>query len=228
MRTPISSRTYPTAITPGPEVELRTSIDLAITWALQQQRSLGGQILVRVPNAPVLREHPKLAALVKSHGAMTGTSRTRTWGWNGGPVIAAWLGRDEIGELAEDGRTRALVVLPWLHHEVAGWVAAAEPECLGGAPELALGEALDPVAEQAMETATILTFSGDSVRREYAVAVLLALRGGGHPIQPDAMYAWALRRGWQQFGAERFRELAMQAASGKGMRIGRPNPIRPD
>jgi hypothetical protein len=104
-------RTYPAALAAGPEHGEHGLRD-AIRWVLTQLQELGGQVCIYAPGVANIRDNRLLAAFSATPGVVAGTWKSRG-NWTAGAVLAAWPTRDKLGEIADDPRTRALVVIPW-------------------------------------------------------------------------------------------------------------------
>jgi hypothetical protein len=137
-----------------------------------------------------------------------------------------------LGEIADDLRTRALCVVPWVKGEIDAWAAAADPELLGPASGPEPKSSLDPVVVEGLKTLTHSVNLGNnlagSLDRRDAVAVLRTLQEGGYHLHPDPIYSWALANGWQARGAERLRKLATDFEAGKRPRLRGGYPFRSD
>lgn len=99
------------------------------------------------------------------------------------------------------------------------WINAFQPECLAG-PPIATTDPLiaDPVIEVAMRSFTATTFGGatmyDSRDGDCVTHGLMELRRGGHVIEPDLLFAAALRDGWKGRQALIFWKVAGEVAKG--------------
>lgn len=148
-------------------------------------------------------------------------------------MLAAWPSRDKLGEIADDRRTTALAVVPWVEGEVDAWVAAVAPERLGIAEDTQIAPgSLDPVVVEGLKHLSLVVnhsnnLAGSMDKRD-AIAVLRMLKKGGYSLRPDAVYAWALAIGWPARGAERLRELAHKFEAGVAVRGGQNPAVRPN
>lgn len=226
------TRDYPTALAADPkqpDLALRT----AFQWVLTKQREVGGSILVFAPAKQNIDRNTMLAEFCRRAGVQVATWRKGAWGWGGGPVLAAWPSRDKLAEIADHHGIRALCVVPWADGEVDAWATVANPELLLGAEQPAARTVTDLVVVEGMKSLTLMVnhsnhLAGALDKRD-AVAVLTTLHRGGHRLDPDAIYAWALANGWPGQGAERLREMGHKISSGVRMRTGtRDNPLRSD
>lgn len=99
------------------------------------------------------------------------------------------------------------------------WINAFQPECLAG-PPIVTNDPLtaDPVVAVAMESFTAKTYGGstmhDSRDGDRVTHGLMELRRGGHAIQPDLLFAAALRDGWKGREAVTFWKVAKEVAKG--------------
>lgn len=99
------------------------------------------------------------------------------------------------------------------------WINAFQPECLAGPPITATDPLIaDPVIEVAMRSFTAKTFGGttmyDSRDGDCVTHGLMELRRGGHVIEPDLLFAAALRDGWKGRQALIFWTVAREVAKG--------------
>jgi hypothetical protein len=189
--------------------------------------------LIVAPGRANVDHNSLLSEFVKRTGVTVATWRSRLRDWHGGPVLAAWPTREKLGEIADDPRTAALCVVPWVKGEVDAWAAAESPELLGRAA-VNSSAALDPVVVEGLKTLTAMGEHGNnlagSLDHRDAVAVLRTLKDGGYRLSPDLIYSWAIGNEWSARGAERLRELAAkfeagEAASTQGrlpVALGRP------
>ena len=99
------------------------------------------------------------------------------------------------------------------------WINAFQPECLSG-PAIQTPESLitDPVVAVAMKSFTGSTYGGttmhDSRDGDRVTHGLMELRKGGHVIEPDLLFAAALRAGWKGREAVLFWKVAKEVAKG--------------
>lgn len=203
------------------------SVARAIKWFLQAAERLDGQPLLFVPRRNIDGFDKPLVDLSKR--VQTETWKTFTGcGWTGGPVLAAWPGRDQIAKLDADRRTTALCVLTWNEQDVAAWGTARQPELLSPSlQETPSGTAVgDPVVERGLETITNGINQSNGLTgygRDVAVTALLTLHDAGYRLAADEIYAWALARGWRPDGAAELRELAAAINRGTRPRARRPS-----
>lgn len=116
--------------------------------------------------------------------------------------------------------------------EVDAWASAADPELLG-AEARSVGAVIDPVVVEGLKSLTAMVNHSNNLAgaldKRNAVAVLTTLHRGGHRLDADSVYAWAMANGWPGRGAERLREMAGKISGGTRMRTGTgDNPLRPD
>ncbi len=215
---------YPMAVTAASGAD-KTAVRLAVEWLRNTMADVGGQPLVYAPDRPSLREWPILANL-------NGWAAVATWKsfgtWSGGAVLAAWPDTEHLARIADDNRTRALCVMPWVESEVADWVRAYHPVTLP--PTLKVAEAepeivSDPVAVEGLKDLTAIinvnSLYASAGGRDRAVAVLLTLHDGGHGVSPRDARAWAMANGWSARAAEQLADLAEQIAAGRRLRTRR-------
>ena len=174
-----------------------------------------------------------LSAFCNRPGIEVATWRQRPGGWGGGPVLAAWPSRDKLAEIADHQGVRALCVVPWAEGEVDAWAAATDPELLLGAEQRAVRSVIDPVVVEGLRSLTLMVNHSNNLAgaldKRDAVAVLTTLHRGGHRLEAEAIYGWALANGWPGRGAERLREMAAKIDGGVRMRTGTgDSPLRPD
>lgn len=148
-------------------------------------------------------------------------------------MLAAWPSRDKLAEIADHRGVRALCVVPWADGEADAWAAAATPELLVGAAQRPVAVVDDPVVAEGLKSLTLMVNHSNNLRGALdwrdAVAVLTTLHRGGHRLDAEAIYSWALANGWPGRGAERLREMAGQISNGVRMRTGTSgNPLRED
>lgn len=225
------NRDYPTALAAGPEHGDQGMRD-GLTWLLTKVSELGGKPLILAPGRSNVDGNQLLSSFIKKTGIAVATWRSPARSWSGGPVLAAWPTREKLGEIADDPRTTALCVVPWVKGEVDGWIAAVKPELLGPAVLPTETTSLDPVVIEGLKTMTVLVnlsnnLAGSADRRD-AVAVLRTLKDGGYRFVPDLMYAWAITNGWENRGAERLRMLAADFEAGKRPQLKGAYPLRAD
>lgn len=113
-------------------------------------------------------------------------------------------------------------VVPWAEGEVDAWAVTAGPELLLGAEGGSARPVIDPVVVEGLKSLTVMVNHGNSLAggldERDAVAVLTTLHRGGHRLDAEAVYAWALANGWPGRGAERLREMAQKISGGTRMR----------
>lgn len=199
---------------------------------MEQVAAVGGAPLIVAPGRSNVDGNSMLSAFARRSGVAVATWRSPARGWSGGPVLAAWPTREKLGEIADDPRTKALCVIPWVKGELDGWTAAAMPELLGPAIAVENATTLDPVVVEGLKTMTSLVNMGNnlagSLDRRDAVAVLRTLKDGGYRLPPDPIYSWAIANEWSTRGAERLRELAAKFEAGKRPPLKGGYPLRSD
>ncbi len=223
-------RDIPRAITGGPGDD-PDAAKRAVQWLAQMTRDLGGQPLLYAPGRTNYQRDPILLPL--SRQIMTETWKTlNNARWSGGPVLAAWPNEERLALIDGDRRTAALCVLAWSPRDSSAWSSAYDPQILSPGVGRSPTVQLDPVVEQGLTTLTRLVnhannLAGSMDRRD-AVVVLRTLHEGGHQLDPDAIYAWALSKDWPGRGALRLKEMARDIGSGRKLRAGGDSPLRPD
>lgn len=224
-------RDYPTALAAGPEHGDRGLRD-GLRWVMSKVSEVGGQPMILAPGRANVNHNQLLSEFVRRTGVVVGTWRSPARDWSGGPVLAALPTREKLGEIANDPRTRALCVVPWVNGEVDAWSLAAKPELLGPAVMPQPTSTLDPVVVQGLKTLTdSVNMSNNlagSLDRRDAVAVLQTLKDDGYRLPPDPVYAWAIVNGWPARGAERLRSLAADFEAGKRPGLKGGYPFRSD
>lgn len=226
-------RRYPCAVTCNGSREPERAQIAAIKWVVEQQETVGGQILLFVPNKGDLNTMDNhVSEFAKRADVVVGTWRGRVGGWSGGPVLAAWPTRDKLAQVADDRRTQALCVIPWADEETTAWEQAAQPELLAGASPADAGLELHPVVVVGLTHLTRMVnhannLAGSMDHRD-AVAVLRTLHKGSYRLPADAVYAWALANGWPARGAERLRGIADKVDAGRVVQLKGRWPFRDD
>jgi hypothetical protein len=224
-------RAYPSAVTASSATD-PTAAQRAVNWVLEQLTA-GQQVMIVFPGRQNAEYDPVLRRLADHRDVVSATRRTlHREQWRGGPVISAWPTAEDLAELADHPRVTALCVVPWAEEEVAAWVNAVNAEPLGEAapgPNRAAATIGDPVIERAMTHLSAAVNHNNnligSFDKDLAVAGLTVLHDGGHRIDPDELYAWALAHGWPGRGAARLKEYAGKIAAGTRMRVHR-QPLR--
>ncbi len=227
------AREYPRAVTGNGANDPEGSQRAAIEWIAAQQKAVGGQVLLFVPQKSTLNHSGDLIAqLAKVPGVAVGTWRGYVSGWSGGPVLAAWPSREKLAEIADDRRTRALCVIPWVDEDTTPWEQASQPELLAGALAKTSAPSLDPVVIVGLTHLTRMVNHANNLAgaldHRDAVAVLRVLHRGRYALPADEVYAWALANGWPARGAERLREMAEKIDAGRTVQMKGPSPLRPE
>jgi len=215
-------RSYPCGVTCNGATEPARAQAAAIEWVVEQQKVVGGEVLLFVPKKGDLNTMDNLISrFAKVQGVVVGT--WRGGGWSGGPVLAAWPNREKLAEVADDVRTRALCVIPWADGETTAWEHAARPELLAGASTAATALDLHPVVVVGLTNLTRMVNHANalagSLDHRDAVAVLRTLHQGGYRLPADDVYAWALANGWPARGADRLREMAGKIDAGRQVQL---------
>lgn len=226
-------RDYAAAITQNGASDPLGAQEAAITWAVRQHRAVGGTILVFVPQkASLHRSEQLIAGFAKSPGVVVGTWRGRVSGWSGGPVLAAWPSTEKLAEIADDHRTRALCVIPWLDRDTEAWERATAPTRLDGTEKQARAASLDPVVVVGLTHLTRMVNHGNNLVGAYdhrdAVAVLRTLHKAHYALPAEEVYAWALSAGWPARGALRLRDMAAKIDAGRTVQMKGASPLRSD
>lgn len=228
-------REYPAAIT-SPSYSDPTALGRAMTWVAEKDHQLGGTALLYAPGKRNLEYDAKISPVARAMSVATWRTLSNLR-WTGGVVLALWPDGQHLGVIADDGRTRALCVVPNDDEEAAPWATASTAAYLGTAAE---GTAdpertllfIDPVVVEGLRTLTVRVnhanrLAGTLDRRD-AVAVLEALHDGGYEFAADQIYKWAVINGWPERGADRLRELAEKIGNGARPHLNGPWPLRSD
>jgi hypothetical protein len=204
---------YPAALVSHPDPERGRR---AIAWAVAHLQP-GELPLLWIGRKADLENEKLFVAFSKRYPVMT--ERDRSAAWAGGPVIAAWPSADKLADLVAMPRMTALVVLEWNPSDVAAWAATAKPELLtpGGAPPPA-PPTVHPVVAAALRSCTHpvdpAQSMGGTFEHRDVIRAIKTLRTAGYAMEPEAMFAWAVRHGWSGAGAKRLREAVTKANNG--------------
>lgn len=217
-------RGYPTAVASYDDVGLDAAIDWCI-WHMQE----ADRLTVWTSLKSNLRNCSKLEQLVDRHSNVDhitgrGTSVIRS----NGPVLMAWPGMDDIGELVHYGvrRIRALCVVTWNDDQIRPWVTTMRPHVLGDDSAWKdLTPELDPVVIEAMKGLTLSINHNNTItagfEKDQVVSTLLALHNARLPMDGEAMQGWALANGWSGKNPQRLANYVNDINSGKRPRCNR-------
>jgi hypothetical protein len=209
---------YPSAITPGAE-DKSGAVDLGVRWVLQQQREVGGEILLDVPNSHALTEWKGIAALSKRPNVRV-SKRGR--GFPNGPVLAVWPTADAFTQLlSHDRDIRALCLMPWQAPQtplawVTGWARASSAELLGAAYVPAGNVGLEKVVRRGLED--LVGNVGGALGRGFVKSSIKILADAGYPLPPDQVRAYMLEIGCNPSDAQDAFELSGRIAQGSSLR----------
>ena len=225
------TRDYPTAMT-DPDGDADQAMRDAVTWFVEQCQAIPGSPYCWSTAAATSRTTRCWPAWLRRSRPKPPRTLLGS-GWTRGPVFIAWPSADTLASIADDRRTKALIVLSWTARDVDAWAAAAQPKMLtAGASDPAPVALVDPVVEQGLITLTHYVNHANNLAgaldKRDAIAVLLTLHDGRHRLEPEPIYAWALANGWPARGAQRLRELAEKIAGGTRPRLQGGSPFRPD
>lgn len=190
---------YPTAVASYDD----EGVDAAIDWCCERMEA-GDTLTVWTSVKSNLRNCPELEQFVNQHSNVThvvgrggGSVRAQ------GPVLMAWAGMDDIGQVVRFGaqRIRALCVIAWDEDAIRPWVSAVHPAVLGdGSAWEELTPELDPIVVEAMKSITQRINHNNTisagVEKDIVVSALLALHNDNIPMDGEAMEGWALAHGW--------------------------------
>lgn len=228
------TRDYPTAITCHEGEVPERAQQAAIKWVVEQQKVVGGQVLLYVPSKQDLEQVGGLISRFSElpEVAICTWRRVGKGSWFGGPVLAAWPDRAKLAEIADDRRTRALCVIPWAKGDTTAWEEAAKPELLAGATSTTITSTLDPVVIEALQRLTQMVNQANNLHgsfdRRAAIATLKILHNGGYRLPEYEVYAWAFSHGWPATGAEELRELAAKVDAGRVVQLKGGSPLQND
>lgn len=189
-------------------------------WVLQQAERVGGTPLIYAPGKRNIEDDRLFAQFASTYASMTWRTQSSA-AWSGGPVLAAWPDAKHLGDVAEMWGTKALCVLAWNDKDIAAWAAATGAENLDPSSESISLPQLDPIVRCALKSLGDRVNHGNALAGAHdeadAKTWFRVLKRAGLPIDPDAMYAYALVDGWPTLGAERLREMATKVANGKSL-----------
>lgn len=99
--------TYPAAMTASSAGD-RNAIPLALRWALETTKQVGGVPLLYVPGKTNAEGNDQVVALAKRLPLKTWRT-LRTFGepWGGGVAVALWPNQEHLGDIADHHATRA-------------------------------------------------------------------------------------------------------------------------
>lgn len=206
----------------------------AVRWVLAAQRSLGGQILLYLPQKRSLEYEPLLEQLGREHAVTVASWKTlSSAGWSGGPVLAAWPDPEHLGRIDGDRRTTSLCVLAWSSDNLTAWLRARKPKQLGLTDFPGPRDSpLDPVVQAGLRQLGRMVNHANNLAgvldKRDALAVLTELHRGQHSLPAEDVYAFVLADGWPDRGAQRLRRWAAEIEAGKRKRIDGTWPLLPD
>lgn len=190
---------YPTAVASYDD----GGVAEAIRWCTSHMEK-GDTLTVWTKLKSNLRNCDMLNRLVIRHSDVEHvTGRGGAYVRGHGPVLMAWPGMDDIGELVRfsNHMIRGLCVITWNANRIRPWVTQMRPDILGNGSEWEdLTPKLDPVVIEAMNSLTLTINHNNTIAAGYekddVVSVLLGLHDAGIPMDGDAMQGWALAHGW--------------------------------
>lgn len=208
---------YPTAVASYDDEGVAAAID----WCVEHMQT-GDTLSVWTSLKSNLSNCDALERLVQRHsnvvhiaGRGGGTPRGT------GPVLMAWPGMDDIGELVRYGRgIRAICIITWDADGIRPWVTAMKPDILGdGSDWEILSPDLDPIVVEALRGLTLTVNHNNTIsagfEKDQVVGVLLALRDARIPMDADAMQGWVLAHGWSGKNPERLAQYVRDINGGK-------------
>lgn len=219
---------YPCAITPGAE-DKSGAVDLGVRWVLQQQREVGGEILLDVPNTHALTEWPGIAALSKRPNVRV-SKRGR--GFPNGPVLAVWPTADAFTQLlSHDRDIRAMCLMPWQAPTaplpwVTAWARGTGAELLGAAFVPAGNVGLDRVVRKGLDS--LVGNLGGTLGRGMVKSTVKILADARYALPPEQVRAYMLEVGCRPEDAAEAHELSSRVARGTRLRwpeVGRMDPV---
>jgi hypothetical protein len=197
---------------------------LALRWLVEQQQTVGGEILVLSPGLDNLDNSAVIARFRASLRCESErTFKKSRYSWDGGPALALWPTASMLALLDDHEGVKALAAVPWLLKDTDAWRRARRPiDLLGQAEQEPEPEISDPVVRIAVQhltdgvnLSTGLSHPSDKAR---AVETFKILRKGGHRWTPSEVRAWALVHGWDNRGADDLERYAAGVLEGKPFR----------
>jgi hypothetical protein len=206
---------------------------LAVTWALEQAKTLGEQVALYAPGKQnlndVQRDHPAVHALI-SRGVPVRTWRDHHPGH--GVVIALWPDEKHLLRADESSATEALVSVTWNAKDTLAWAQAKNAAPLGGTrPDISPIRALDPVVAVAIDGLGVVVGQHKPVDGYYRGAIgkgLTILLRAGYALDPTALHAHAIGHGWRADNAHTLREVATRINEGRVIQGMKTAPLRDD
>jgi hypothetical protein len=218
---------YPCAITPGAE-DKSGAVRLGVRWILRQQRELGGEILLDVPNAYVLSEWQGVSALAKMPNVRV-SKRGR--GFPNGPVLAVWPTAKAFTELlSHDHDIRAMCLLPWQAPTsplpwVTAWANGSKAELLGEAFVPSGNVGLDRAVRAGLES--LAGNLGGTLGYGMVKSTIKILADARLAMPPEQVRAHMLEKGCRPEDAAEAYKLCQRVAAGVKLRwpeVGRMDP----
>jgi hypothetical protein len=215
---------YPTAVASYDD----EGVDAAIDWCCQHMKD-GDTLTVWTSLKSNLPNCLQLEQLVNRHSNVEHViGRGGGFVRANGPVLMAWAGMDDIGQLVRRAgqRIRALCVITWNDDAIRPWVSAVQPTVLGDSSSWAdLTPELDLIIVEAMKSLTLRVNHNNTIsagfEKDTVVSTLLALHDAGIRMDGEAMQGWALANGWSGKNPERLAKYVEDINAGKRPRCSR-------
>ncbi len=193
------STDYPTAVASYAD----EGVDAAIDWCCEHLED-GDTLTVWTSLKSNLQDCLRLEQLVVQHSNVEHvTRRGGAFVRGNGPVLMAWAGMDDIGDLIQfnNHKIRALCIITGDEDAIRPWVSAVRPAILVDASAWEdLTPDLDPVVVEAMKDLIQMVNRGNTISagtdKEIVVSILLALHDAGVSMDGEMMQGWALANGW--------------------------------
>ncbi|WP_020499067.1 hypothetical protein [Sciscionella marina] len=208
-------------------------LNAAIDWCCEHMRD-DDILTVWTHLRSNLRNSPQLEHFVASHRnvehvAGKGGGFVR----HTGPVLMAWPGMADIGELFRFGvhHIRALGVVVSNEDTIRPWVSEVKPTILGDStPWEVQTPEIDGIVMEALKSLTRAMNHNNTIsagsEKDQVVSTLLALHDAGITMDDEAMEGWALAHGWSGKNPQQLGKYVRDINQGKRPQC-RTN-VRPD
>lgn len=212
---------YRSAIGPGAE-DMKQGVPVAIEWVSVQQRELGGDIQVLLPQMSVLDEHPLLSRFTKLPHVTVGTTRNRK-GFGARIVLAAWPTSDDFAQVSSSERVKALCLLPWDAPNkpllwVNAWAFSSGAEILGSAlADRRVPVTLDPVVRVGLQSLAEIGEFG-TMGHGFIKSTIKRLSEAGYQLPPADVEAFLIAHNFPGRLAKEAREYAQRIKTGHSLR----------
>ncbi|HEX9897429.1 MAG TPA: hypothetical protein VGA85_07230 [Dehalococcoidales bacterium] len=151
------------------------------------------------------------------------TSRKFNYGWQGGPILAAYPDKDILDKLDDMPGVTAILAVPWIMTHIQLWIDTWAPKNIRAPETSPIVNVKNPVVVEALKSLTRRVNLSAGIThpldRQATIDLFELLNSAGEKFDPNEVRAWLIREGkWSPKDADQVKAVAESILKGARLR----------